>query len=76
MKLNGKRIKTNKMNYSGASQDECLVGRKTRKMNGFGNEVDDSRDECSYGRASQDKCFPFFVPASCVMIFKCFSMMF
>ena len=62
--------------YSGASQDKCLPGQKTSKTNGFGNKVDDSQDKCSYGRASQDECFPFFVPSSCLLIFKCFSMMF
>ena len=62
--------------YSGASQDKCLAGQKTCKTNGFGNGVDDSQDECSYGRASQDECFPFFVFASCLLILKCFSMVF
>ena len=62
--------------YSGASQDKCLAGQKTHKANGFGNEVDDLQDKCSYGRASQDECFPFCVPASCLLVFKCFSMMF
>ena len=62
--------------YSGASQDKCLAGQKTCKRNGFGNGVDDSQDKCSYGRASQEECFPFF--CSCLMFddFKCFSMMF
>ena len=62
--------------YSGALQDKCLAGQKTHKTNGFGNGgVDDSQDKCSYVHASQ-KCFPFFVPASCLLIFICFSMMF
>ena len=65
-----------KSKYSAASQEECLAGQKTHKTNGFGNGIDNSQDKCSYDHASQEECFPFFVPASCLLIFKCFSMMF